>query len=121
MELITCNICGRNFRDEIIAKHSAACKKLATKKRKPFDLQKMRIASHEQEMLLKRKDKEDKTKGKFGAKTNTVSTLNNGKPKAAKWKKQSEEFRAILRANRPTGNYNRILFIKNRTYIIINI
>jgi hypothetical protein len=45
--------------------------------------------------LLKHKEFEEKKKGKFGNSGN-----NNAKPKGAKWKKQSEEFRAILKAGR---------------------
>jgi hypothetical protein len=48
--------------------------------------------------LLKYKELEERKKGKFGNNNNN----NNQKPKAAKWKKQSEEFRAILKANRTT-------------------
>jgi hypothetical protein len=45
--------------------------------------------------LLKFKEMEERKKGKFSNNNN-----NNQKAKAAKWKKQSEEFRAILKANR---------------------
>jgi hypothetical protein len=48
--------------------------------------------------LLKLKEMEERKKGKFG------NNNNKQKPKGVKWKKQSEEFRAILKANRTVSN-----------------
>ena len=74
-------------------KHAKVCKKVFATKRKAFDIKKKRLDG-EAAAILKYKEIEERKKGKFG------NNNNNQKPKGAKWKKQSEEFRAILRAGR---------------------
>jgi hypothetical protein len=49
-------------------------------------------------MMLKHKEIEEKKKAKMGG------NQKENQSKKAKWKKQSEEFRAILRANVTTDN-----------------
>ncbi len=88
---IQCNTCGRKFREEAYEKHSKVCKKVFASKRKTFDVKKQRIIDSEHATLLKYKEMEEKKKGKIGIKDNQKET------KKQKWKKQSEEFRAILR------------------------
>ncbi len=66
---------------------------------KPFDTKKQRVIDSEHAMLLKHKELEEKKKSKIS--TNTQQIKNN---KKSKWKKQSEEFRAVLRANVTTTN-----------------
>jgi hypothetical protein len=54
----------------------------------------MRIIDSEHATILKRKEIQEK---KIGKNTNT-------KPKGQKWKKQSEEFRAIMRQGKEPSN-----------------
>lgn len=107
-ERIPCQTCGRQFREEALLKHQKICKKVFVNKRKGFDMKKQRLDA-EAMAFIKLKEYEEKKKGKFGNNINN----NNAKQKAAKWKKQSEEFRAILKAGRtvvnPPSNY--ILFM----------
>jgi len=94
---VPCTTCGRKFREEALMKHTKVCKKVFASKRKAFDIKKKRLDG-EAAALLKLKEMEERKKGKFG------NNNNNMKPKGAKWKKQSEEFRAILKANRTVSN-----------------
>jgi hypothetical protein len=91
---VQCSVCDRKFREDVIYKHEKVCKKVFVDKRKTFNTQKQRIIDSEHATMLKYKEKEEKKNEK---------ALKNGvqKPisKKAKWKKQSEEFRAILRNN----------------------
>jgi hypothetical protein len=61
---------------------------------------KKRIIDSEHAMMLKHKEFEDKKKAKMG-----IKEANNQKKQ--KWKKQSEEFRAIMRANKTTTDFAR--------------
>ncbi len=109
-ERIPCPTCGRQFREEPLLKHQKICKKVFVNKRKSFDMKKQRLDG-EAMALLKLKEYEEKKKGKFG---NNNNNNNNAKAKAAKWKKQSEEFRAILKAGRTVVNTpsNYVLLMK---------
>jgi hypothetical protein len=51
--------------------------------------------------LLKHQEIEEKKKAKLAAKNNQKNNVPNKKPK---WQKQSEEFRAIMQANRPSSS-----------------
>ena len=84
-----CRQCGRRFNPDVIHKHERVCKKVFCDPRKKFDIKKKRILDSEHAMILKRAEVTDK-----GGK-NSNNAKNNAKK--AKWKKQSEEFRAILR------------------------
>ncbi|KAL3310221.1 zinc finger, C2HC-type containing 1B [Cichlidogyrus casuarinus] len=42
--LSPCHVCGRKFRSDILNRHQEVCSKLAKKKRKVFDSEKMRIS-----------------------------------------------------------------------------
>jgi len=62
-------------------------------------------------MMLKYKEIEEKKKAKMGA------NQKENQSKKAKWKKQSEEFRAILRANTTTDNTgfgSKKIFLKSK-------
>ena len=47
--LVSCSICGRNFASDRIEKHESVCAKTKTKKRKVFDITKMRVKGTEAE------------------------------------------------------------------------
>jgi len=82
---IPCRQCGRKFNPEAVQKHEKVCKKVFCAERKKFDIKKKRILDSEHAMILKRTEVSSK---------NANNKLND---KKAKWKKQSEEFRAIMK------------------------
>lgn len=45
--MVSCQICGRNFNNDRIAKHEVICRKTTTKKRKVFDSTKQRVEVRE--------------------------------------------------------------------------
>ena len=47
--LVSCSICGRNFASDRIEKHESVCAKTKSKKRKVFDITKMRVKGTEAE------------------------------------------------------------------------
>jgi len=83
----SCRHCGRMFNEEAIDKHENICKKIFCEERKKFDMKKKRILDSEHAMLMKKSDKEKKLDKEKNA------------AKKAKWKKQSEEFRKMLRGD----------------------
>lgn len=93
---VECRDCGRKFNPDRIAKHSKICKKVFIAKRKTFDMKKKRVIDSEHAMMLKNQEYQEKKKG--------VKGMQNVK-KPAKWKKQSEEFRAIMRVGKTTDNF----------------
>lgn len=108
-EMIECNTCARKFVSESYQKHIKVCKKVFVNKRKPFDLKKMRIINEEHEQLVKRSEKEEKKIGNF--KRQVV--------KARKWKKQSEELRAVMKVkvNKDSNNKEPIVSTAYDDYI----
>lgn len=104
---VECGQCGRKFREEAIDKHEKICKKVFLDKRKTFNTQKQRIIDSEHATILKHKEKEDKKNEKI--QKNAVQKPN---AKKNKWKKQSEEFRAILRNNNTvTTGFGRKIYL----------
>lgn len=103
--LIECMHCGRRFKEEAIEKHEGICQKIFKTQRKKFDIKKKRILDSEHAMLLKRQEKEGVDK-----KLQQVKAQ-----KKQKWKKMSEEFRSIIKANNTTTGFgsNFFLFYKN--------
>jgi hypothetical protein len=91
-----CGHCDRLFNEEAIDKHENICKKIFGEERKKFDMKKKRILDSEHAML---------SKGRPG-KAADNKKVNKNAGKTAKWKKQSEEFRNMLK-----GGDARILFI----------
>lgn len=83
VDLIECRQCGRKFGRSAITKHSKICKKVFGKKRKKFDMKKKRLD----------------TLNKQGAGKVQKTDASKYEDKA-KWKKESENFRAMLRAGR---------------------
>ena len=90
IEKYPCDICGRNFKPEALEKHSKICKKVFASKRKAFDSKKHRIINDDHEEILRRQEK-DKKKG------NSVVQQQQNKDKKQKWKKESEEIRAVCK------------------------
>lgn len=90
-----CGSCGRRFKEEALIKHEKVCKKVFASKRKTFDSKKKRIIDSEHASILKHKEFEEKKKAKLGMKEQTTV-------KKPKWKKQSEELRAIAKVNTDT-------------------
>jgi hypothetical protein len=103
---IECDGCGRKFNEDVFEKHAKVCKKVFQSKRKAFDSKKKRIIDSEHATILKHKEFQEK---KMGLNNKVAQT----KQKAQKWKKQSEELRAIVKQNRDYDNNNtgRIIFI----------
>lgn len=82
-ERVECPDCGRKFAPESIEKHAKVCKKVFMSKRKKFDMTKQRETA--------------------GA----SKTKDPPKPsKNTKWKQESEQFRANMRAARLAGSGN---------------
>lgn len=50
--LIACSLCGRSFASDRIEKHEGICAKTKTKKRKVFDITKMRVKGTEAESFV---------------------------------------------------------------------
>lgn len=86
-----CTICGRMFVLESLGKHTKICQKNATKKRRKFDMKKKRLVDGDQASLQKYGEMERK---KLEAKKQMQKGV------VPKWKKQSEEFRRVLKENR---------------------
>ncbi|XP_037294103.1 zinc finger C2HC domain-containing protein 1C isoform X2 [Manduca sexta] len=84
-----CTICGRHFAPDRVAKHQEICKKSHTKKRKPFDALKHRLAGTEAEPFI----------NKLRKSTTTPSTTKvNAKPLNSSWRQKHEEFIQAIRA-----------------------
>jgi len=101
IERIECDGCGRKFKEEALEKHGKICKKVFQSKRKAFNTKNMRIIDSEHATILKQKEMEEKKKGKQG----NVVAKQNMNNKKAKWKKQSEEFRAIMKSGKTTTGF----------------
>jgi hypothetical protein len=106
---LECNSCGRKFKEDVLPKHAKVCKKVFVQKRKAFDTKKQRILDSEHATMLKRAEfEEKKNKNKVGAKMSSTGTgLGNG-AKKPKWQKQSEELRAIAKANKTTTDFPQV-------------
>lgn len=113
--LITCPDCGRHFNEVSYEKHYRVCKQVFESKRKPFDSSKARMRGTEMESF-NRRGRKAKSNAISGSSTNdlrrgnTTSSLpsysSTSSPSGARagvkpnWKKQSEAFRAAIRAAR---------------------
>ncbi len=101
-----CPDCGRKFNPIPYEKHIKICAKVFLQKRKVFDTVKMRVADNpEQLKLLQKAEKEEKLKAKREAQAAKKSNIDDravdgGDSAAAKWKKDSEAFRAAMKAAR---------------------
>ena len=50
--LVACSLCGRNFASDRVEKHESICAKTKNKKRKVFDITKMRVKGTEAESFV---------------------------------------------------------------------
>lgn len=94
---VPCCHCDRKFKEEAIEKHEKICKKIFCTQRKKFDMKKKRVLDSEHAMILKRNEKQGNNNNNALAKAKDA--------KKQKWKKMSEEFRAILKANNTTTGF----------------
>ncbi|XP_048486080.1 uncharacterized protein LOC105382741 isoform X3 [Plutella xylostella] len=81
-----CAVCGRRFAPERRAKHEAICKKTSTKKRKPFDALKHRLAGTEAEPFISRVRKQ------------SSRPAASSKPLNSTWRQKHEEFINAIRS-----------------------
>lgn len=101
-----CPDCGRKFNPIPYEKHVKICAKVFLQKRKVFDTVKMRVADNpEQLKLLQKAAKEEKLRAKREAQAaqkgnSDDRAIDGGNNAAAKWKKDSESFRAAMKAAR---------------------
>ncbi|CAK1583343.1 unnamed protein product [Parnassius mnemosyne] len=82
-----CAVCGRRFAPDRLAKHQEICKKSHSKKRKPFDVLKHRLAGTEAEPFI----------GKL-RKSTTQSSNKGSKQLNSTWRQKHEEFIQAIRA-----------------------
>ncbi|KAM3958083.1 LOW QUALITY PROTEIN: uncharacterized protein ACR2FA_007876 [Aphomia sociella] len=83
-----CTVCGRRFAPDRLAKHQEICKKAHTKKRKPFDVLKHRLAGTEAEPFINKLRK---------SQVNPPTTKVN-KTQNSNWRQKHEEFIQAIRA-----------------------
>ncbi|XP_063367634.1 zinc finger C2HC domain-containing protein 1C [Cydia amplana] len=86
---VPCSVCGRRFAEDRLAKHEGICRRAQTKKRKPFDALKHRLAGTEAEPFISKLRK-----------SNTASNAAPAKPKPLNnsWRQKHEEFIQAIRA-----------------------
>ncbi|KAL1488877.1 hypothetical protein ABEB36_014671 [Hypothenemus hampei] len=87
--LLPCHVCGRTFLPTPLKKHEKICEKNATKRRKPFDSLKQRVAGTDladfhQKTYLKRKEE--------------PLMVAERKPRQSKWKEKHLELMTVIRA-----------------------
>ncbi|XP_063539423.1 uncharacterized protein LOC134748564 isoform X2 [Cydia strobilella] len=85
---VPCSVCGRRFAEDRLAKHEDICRRAQTKKRKPFDALKHRLAGTEAEPFISKLRKSN-TSNAAPAKP---------KPLNSSWRKKHEEFIQAIRA-----------------------
>lgn len=85
-------------------KHSKICKKVFVQKRKVFDIKKVREEAIQQEMKDSDYQPSYNPKKAPPKKAAAAEKPVGGGSKAAKWKAQSEMFRAAMRANRASDD-----------------
>jgi len=89
--------CGRKFNPEALEKHANICKKVFLTKRKKFDSSQQRATDELNEVSNENKYNNYYPKGKAMPKSKPGAASKGGK---AKWKAESEAFRANLKAAR---------------------
>eukprot|EP00357_Protocruzia_adherens_P006891 CAMPEP_0115009844 /NCGR_PEP_ID=MMETSP0216-20121206/22907_1 /TAXON_ID=223996 /ORGANISM="Protocruzia adherens, Strain Boccale" /LENGTH=516 /DNA_ID=CAMNT_0002377835 /DNA_START=95 /DNA_END=1645 /DNA_ORIENTATION=- len=111
-DLRPCNGCGRKFNSQALQKHAKICKKVFQSKRKKFDTSAQRTEDQPQTDSGSSASygggfgKRSGT-GRGGAGKKSRPTAGGaGSGKSNKWKKQSEQFRAAMRAARPDNGSN---------------
>ncbi|XP_063627577.1 zinc finger C2HC domain-containing protein 1C isoform X2 [Cydia splendana] len=86
---VPCSVCGRRFAEDRLAKHEAICRKAQSKKRKPFDALKHRLAGTEAEPFISKLRK---------SKTASNAAPAKAKPLNSSWRQKHEEFIQAIRA-----------------------
>jgi len=86
--------CGRQFFEDVIEKHANACGKVFQSKRKQFDISKQRMTEDQQKTIV---TKPVTRLGQSLAQKNKGKDVIKG---VAKWKRDSEAFRAAMKASR---------------------
>ncbi|XP_063387341.1 uncharacterized protein LOC134673306 isoform X2 [Cydia fagiglandana] len=86
---VPCSVCGRRFAEDRLAKHEGICRKAQTKKRKPFDALKHRLAGTEAEPFISKLRKGNTASNAAPAKA---------KPLNSSWRQKHEEFIQAIRA-----------------------
>lgn len=92
-DLVPCGICGRNFRESVVARHEAACQK-ASKQRKVFDMKKQRADGVEGLKEAQKEAARDRKKGLVKEKPASVMP---------KWKLQHLQFQQAMAAAHGTA------------------
>ncbi|XP_045502769.1 zinc finger C2HC domain-containing protein 1C [Colias croceus] len=84
-----CAVCGRRFAPDRLAKHQEICRKTHSKRRKPFDVIKHRLAGTEAEPFIGKLRKNV---------TSTSSSKVQSKSLNSNWRQKHEEFIQAIRA-----------------------
>lgn len=91
--------CGRKFKKSSLLKHKKACKKIFQQKRKKFDMVAQKFGDNREVLQQAKQAKKQMMREKRNKQGEGGFPGNN----KAKWKKQSEQLRAIMKANRKGG------------------
>lgn len=104
VELVKCEGCGRNFKEEALERHAKICKKVFLQKRKAFDSAANRLGELENAGELiknaKKIEKEVEQKTKEVGRTSPKAEEVTSKKPVPAWKKKSLEFRAAMLAGK---------------------
>lgn len=92
--LVQCEMCGRKFNEKAYKIHSKICKKVFVDERKKFDGAKARWEGTEALKIAENAEKAAKKDPKAAA----AAAAKDGKK--AKWKQQSDQLRAAMKASR---------------------
>ena len=107
-ERVECGGCGRKFKPDSLQKHKKICKKVFQSKRKKFDMKNKRIIDGEHLEIIKNaefSEKKNKNKALTPAEIKKKANKVKFQINQEKWKKQSEEFRRMLKGgNAPDNN-----------------
>ncbi|CAD8136541.1 unnamed protein product [Paramecium octaurelia] len=88
LELVLCpEGCGRQFKQDVLEKHTKVCKQVFQQKRQEFNSKQARIVSNDQQKLMRQGQIKEKQIQKKQGKA----------PLDPNWKKQSEELRNIIK------------------------
>ena len=92
VQLFQCHDCGRKFNEKALARHKNICKKVFMQKRKKFDAAQARLSEFSgNDKNLVKKVKKTNRRARASSKSSN---------KAGKWKRQSEQLRQAMMANK---------------------
>jgi hypothetical protein len=92
LKLMDCSVCGRRFREEVLARHVQSCTR-NQKKRKPLDMRAKRMDAEAKDLALRTKMESRKSTGGSGSGSGASAGANKGKD----WKRESEALRDAIR------------------------